>query len=139
MNDFEAMGGEAGLRAIVDDFVERCFRDVMIGFLFQRADKERIKRFEYEHATAFLGVGEYTGRSLRHAHMRHQILGGQFARRRRLLEQTLLEHGVPAELVARFLAHQDALRPLITGDPDSSTCIGAPPEPEPSGGRDGGA
>jgi truncated hemoglobin YjbI len=127
MDELEAIGGEAGLRAILDDFVDRCTRDVMIGFLFRRADPERIKRFELEHALEFLGKGRYGGKPIREAHARHAILGGQFARRRKLLEDTLRDHGAPESFIARFLAHQDALRPLVTPDADASTCVGGKP------------
>ena len=65
MSNFEELGGEPKLRAIVDDFVDRCFDDMMIGFLFQRADRDRIKRFEYEHAAEHLGADvQYGGRPL---------------------------------------------------------------------------
>jgi truncated hemoglobin YjbI len=52
---YEALGGEAKLRDVIDDFVERVFADIMIGFFFASADKARIKRFEFEHASALPG------------------------------------------------------------------------------------
>ncbi|HEX5659356.1 MAG TPA: group 1 truncated hemoglobin [Polyangiales bacterium] len=123
MTYFQQIGGEPALRAIIDEFVDRIFADTMIGFFFQRANKERIKRFEYEHAGVFLGAPiEYGGRDLREAHQRHPIMGGQFARRRRILETTLEKHGVPAEIRDAWLAHQDALRGEVTTDPEGE-CI----------------
>jgi hemoglobin len=114
---FDEMGGELALRAIIDDFVERVFADTMIGFLFARANKARIKQFEYEHAAAFLGAGTaYSGRDLAQAHKRHPILGGHFGRRRQILKQTLEKHGVPAHIVDSWLAHQDSLREQVTAD-----------------------
>jgi hemoglobin len=122
MTHFEQIGGAVALSVIIDEFVERICADTMIGFLFARVDKARLKRMEYEHAAAFLGAGvAYSGRELGAAHARHPILGGHFARRRTILEQTLKKHGVPAEVVAAWLAHQDALRPLITKD-DVTQC-----------------
>jgi hemoglobin len=119
MTYFEQLGGEPALRAIIEEFVDRIFADTMIGFFFQRANKERIKRFEYEHAAVFLGAPvEYTGRDLAEAHKRHPIMGGQFARRRRILETTLEKYGVPADIRAAWLAHQDALRGEVTADPE---------------------
>jgi hypothetical protein len=35
--------------------VDRTFDDMMIGFFFARASRERVKEFEYQHAAAFLG------------------------------------------------------------------------------------
>lgn len=124
MSHFEELGGEPALRAIVDDFVDRCFDDMMIGFLFQRADRDRIKRFEYEHAAEHLGAGtRYEGRPLGEAHGPHRIFGGQFARRRQILIETLRDHGVPGSVIDAWVAHQDTLRPLITKD-EGSECQG---------------
>jgi hemoglobin len=114
---FDEIGGEPALRAIIEAFVDRVFADTMIGYLFARANKERVKRFEYEHAAAFLGAGiPYGGRDLAEAHKRHPIMGGHFGRRRQILKQTLEKHGVPAHIVEAWLAHQDALRDQVTTD-----------------------
>jgi hemoglobin len=118
---FDEIGGEPALRAIIGDFVDRVFADTMIGFLFARANKERIKRFEYEHAAAFLGGGAYTGRDLAEAHKRHPIMGGHFGRRRQILKLTLEKHAVPAHIREAWLAHQDALRAEVTAD-DVTQC-----------------
>ncbi|MDB4987726.1 MAG: hypothetical protein JWN04_2904 [Myxococcaceae bacterium] len=115
---FDEIGGEIGLRAVIDEFVERVFADTMIGFLFARANKARIKRFEYDHAAVFLGapLAVYAGQDLALAHKRHPILGGHFGRRRQLLKLTLEKHGVPAHIRDAWLAHQDALREQVTSD-----------------------
>jgi truncated hemoglobin YjbI len=121
MTLFQELGGEPKLRAIIDDFVDRCFADVMIGFLFARADRNRIKRFEYEHAAKHLGAPiEYAGRPLDEAHRPHRIFGGQFDRRRQILIETLRDHGAPESVVTAWIAHQDSLRHAITKDPDSN-------------------
>jgi len=121
MSLFEQLGGEPKLRAIVDDFVDRCFDDMMIGFLFIRAERDRIKRFEYEHAANHLGAPvEYGGRPLDEAHRPHRIFGGQFDRRRQILIETLRDHDTPHEVSDAWVDHQDSLRALITNDPDSN-------------------
>lgn len=118
MTYFEELGGEARLVAIIDEFVERLFADTMIGFLFARTSKERLKRLEYEHAASFLGANvTYTGRPLREAHRRHPIMGGHFGRRRQILKTTLQKHGVPPHIIEAWLAHQDALKDEVTTDP----------------------
>ena len=117
MSHFDEIGGEPALRLIIDDFVDRVFSDTMIGFLFARASKERVKRFEYEHAAQFLGAGvAYGGRDLAEAHKRHPIMGGHFGRRRQILKLTLERHGVPEHVRDAWLAHQDALREEVTTD-----------------------
>jgi truncated hemoglobin YjbI len=121
MTLFEQLGGEPKLRAIVNDFVDRCFDDMMIGFLFTRAERSRIKRFEYEHAAQHLGAAiEYGGKALDRAHGPHRIFGGQFDRRRQILIDTLRDHDAPDEILEAWISHQDSLRSLITKDPDSN-------------------
>ncbi len=117
MTRFEQIGGETKLRAIIDEFIDRVFADTMIGFLFARANKERVKRFEYEHAAELLGAPvTYSGRELREAHKRHPILGGHFARRRQILKNVLTKHSVDAEVISWWLAEVDALREQVTSD-----------------------
>jgi truncated hemoglobin YjbI len=114
---FDELGGEPVLRRIVDQFVDRVFDDVMIGFFFRNASRERIKQKEYEFAARHLGADvEYTGRPIAEAHAAHPIMGGQFMRRLKILEDTLLEHGVPPRVREHWLRHTEKLRPLVTRD-----------------------
>ena len=113
---FEQLGGEAVLRPIIDDFVERMVKDVMIGFFFIRVDRDRLKAMEYTFTARFLGADvPYAGKTIRDAHAPHPIMGGQFDRRRKILEETIRAHGVAAEIEAAWLAHVDKLRPQVTG------------------------
>jgi hemoglobin len=114
---FDRMGGEPVLRAVIDEFVDRVFDDLMIGFMFRRANRARVKRFEYEHAAEFLGADvSYGGRPLGDVHRPHRVMGGQFARRKEILRQVLVKHDVPADVVSAWLDHVDSLRALITAD-----------------------
>jgi truncated hemoglobin YjbI len=116
-SDFDRLGGEPVLRSIVDRFVDRCFDDVMIGFHFRRASRERVKRFEYEHAAEHLGAGvAYGGRPIREAHGPHAIFGGHFERRLVILREVLDAHGIPEDVRERWLAVQRALRGDVTAD-----------------------
>jgi hemoglobin len=115
---YERIGAEPGLRAIIDDFIDRVFDDVLIGFFFRNASKSRIKEFEFQHASEFLGgPAVYRGRPLRELHARHPIMGGHFARRLQILRQVLVAHGVPAEVASAWVDHNAALRGEITGHP----------------------
>lgn len=119
---FDELGGEPKLRAIVDDFVDRVFEDVLIGFLFRSANRERIKAKEYEHAAEHLGAPvRYSGRPLRQAHAPHPILGGHFARRLQILRETLADHGAPEAVIQHFVAHTESLRSEITRS-EASDC-----------------
>ncbi|MCC6874566.1 MAG: group 1 truncated hemoglobin [Sandaracinaceae bacterium] len=112
--------GEEKLRAIIHDFVERVFADVMIGFMFRNVSRERLEAMEYQHAAAHLGGPvRYEGRELKSAHAAHRIFGGQFARRSKILDDVLRAHGVDDDLRAAWLAHLETLRPLITTDAGS--------------------
>lgn len=120
MSDFERIGGEPALRAIIDEFVDRMFDDLMIGFFFRRASRERIKEMELQHAAEHLGAGTaYGGRPLRDAHAAHRIMGGHFERRKKILRDVLDAHGVPADVRDAWIAHVESLRGEVTPDPGS--------------------
>jgi len=111
------LGGEAVLREVITDFIGRVTGDVMIGFHFRGVDRSRLIELEFEFARRHLGgQGIYTGRPLHKAHGPHRILGGQFNRRLRILDQTLQDHGVPEEVRRAWLEHNEALREQITQD-----------------------
>ena len=94
------------------------FDDVMIGFFFRKVARKHIKELEYQHAAQFLGGPvEYRGRPLREAHKAHPIMGGQFARRKRLLEQALQAHNAPQDIIDAWLAHTESLRNEVTRGP----------------------
>lgn len=117
---YERLGGEAGLRAIVNAFMDRVFEDRMIGFFFRNVDKGRIKEMEYQFTARLLGADiEYLGRPLDQAHARHPIMGGQFARRQQILKETLESFAVPEPIRRAWLDHNESLRPLITRDAGS--------------------
>jgi hemoglobin len=117
---FEQLGGEQQLRLIINAFIDSVFDDRMIGFFFHKADRQRIKDMEYQLAAHFLGAQvEYQGRPLDQVHAKHPIMGGHFARRRQILKETLDLYHVPDPIKQAWLAHTDALRPLITPQKDS--------------------
>jgi hemoglobin len=114
---FEQLGGAVSLRAIIDDFIDRVFADAMIGFMFQSADRQRIKAKEFEFAARHLGATlPYTGRPLPEVHAKHRIMGGQFARRLHILRETLADHGAPEAVSQHWLEHTEKMRPLLTRD-----------------------
>jgi len=114
---FEQLGGEAILRALIARFVDRMFEDVMIGYLFRAADRERVKAKEYEFAARHLGAElPYTGRPLDEAHRAHRITGGQFMRRLQILKETLAEFQAPPEVSEHFIAHTLSLQAQITNN-----------------------
>ena len=115
-SDFELVGGERGLRAIIAEFTQAVFDDVMIGFLFEGKPKRRIVEMEYRLSAEQLGGPvRYDGRSMSAAHGKLPIMGGHFLRRRKILENTLVAHRVDAGVIERWLGHVDALRDEVLG------------------------
>jgi hemoglobin len=132
---FDRLGGEAALRAIIARFVDRMFDDLMIGYLFRAADRERVKAKEYEFAARHLGAPvSYTGRAIDEAHRAHRITGGQFMRRLQILKETLAAFQAPPEVIAHFVSHTLSLQAEITDnaldqcDPQHKNRSGSVPE-----------
>lgn len=112
--------GPATLREVVTDFYARLFGDLMIGFLFEGKDRQRLIEREYEFTASFLGGDvKYTGRSMRAAHAASPIFGGHFERRLQILRETLRDHAVDPEVQQVWIDHQLALRAQITPDKGS--------------------
>ena len=111
---FDRIGGDA-LRAVLRDFYDRVFADVMIGYMFADRNKERLIAKEWELTAALLGAPvRYTGRPMPEAHAAHNILGGHFDRRLQILRETLADHGVDAEVQQVWIDHTLALRDQVT-------------------------
>jgi hemoglobin len=117
---FDKIGGDV-LRAVIADFYDRVFRDVMIGFMFQGKDKQHLIAREWELVAALLGAPgvTYTGRPMRTAHAQHTIFGGHFERRLQILRETLRDHAVDAAVQQAWIDHTLALRAQITRDTGS--------------------
>jgi len=112
---FDALGGEPALRALISRFVDRMFDDIMIGYLFRAADRERVKAKEYEFAARHLGAAVvYTGRPIADAHRAHRITGGQFMRRLQILKETLSAFQAPAHVSQHWVEHTLSLQAQIT-------------------------
>ena len=111
---YQEIGGLEKLKEIINSFVDRMFDDVMIGFFFRKADKERIKEKEFEFVAQFLGAEiKYSGTPLPEAHLKHRIMGGQFSRRKQILKETFEEYHVPKHIIDALLEHTENFRMLI--------------------------
>lgn len=121
--------GPEPLRAVIADFYDRIFADVMIGFMFAGKDRAHLVEREYELTAKLLGAPNitYRGMPMRTAHAKHTIFGGQFERRLQILKETLAAHSVPADVQRVWLEHTLALRPQVTHD-RGSECTDPPPK-----------
>lgn len=130
--------GEAKLRAVLVEFYDRVFADVMIGFMFAGKDRAHLIERELEFTANFLGAPDvvYRGQPIRTAHAKHTIFGGQFERRLQILKQTLAAHAVDPEVQRVWIEHTLALRSQVTHD-RGSECADPPAklsiaQPDPS-------
>jgi hemoglobin len=128
--------GPDKLRAVIADFYDRIFADVMIGFLFQGKSKQTLIDREYEFTANLLGADvKYTGRPMRVAHAQSPIFGGHFERRLQILRETMRDHGVDPAVQQVWLDHSYALRDQITSDKGSeckdTSVVATPPQPDP--------
>ena len=116
VSDFERLGGEEGVRRIIGSFTQKVYNDAMIGFFFHGKDHDRITEMEYRHAAEYLGGPVvYDGKPIAKAHRSLGIMGGQFLRRRKILENTLVEQGVTEDIRTRWLAHVDSFANAVLG------------------------
>lgn len=114
---FDRIGGEQ-LRAVITDFYDRVFADVMIGYMFEGRDRQRLIDMEWQLTARFLGGEDrYTGKPIREAHAPLRIFIGQFDRRLQILRNTLRDHQVDPAVAQAWIEHQVALRDqVIAGD-----------------------
>ena len=118
-SDFEKLGGEAGLKAHIRAFIARAHGDLIIGYLFQRVDLDRLVERETEFAARHLGgTVEYAGRPLGQVHGPLRINTGHFRRRHVLLANTLRERGVEEDIIERWLEAERPMLSLITTGKD---------------------
>jgi len=115
---YEDAGGEEVIRQILTSFYDAVFKDIMIGFHFMKADKERLIRVETQMTCIALGAShiKYEGKPIRAAHAPHPILGGQFERRLQILREAMEKHQLPQHVRDAWIEHNQKLRPQVTAD-----------------------
>lgn len=76
---FERIGGEARLKATVDEFTNVILADDRINFTFANADINKFKKLLFEQLCALTqGPCTYTGRNMHEAHLKLNINNAQF-------------------------------------------------------------
>jgi truncated hemoglobin YjbI len=100
------------------------FDDLMIGFMFVRASRGRVKAMEFEFAARHLGGPvQYTGRPMGEAHAPHPINPAHFNRRLKILRDTLEELGLPENVRAHWIRNTEALRDQILSKSGEEACV----------------
>jgi truncated hemoglobin YjbI len=105
-------GGEAKLQAILRDFYTRMSSDTMLGFFFEGRDLHAIADKQAGFLLRAMGArASYAGKPPAQAHTAlPPILAGHFDRRLRILEATLMDHGVSAEDIRTWVSFEQAFR-----------------------------
>lgn len=93
---YERLGGEQGLRKIVNDILDKNFNNPRIGHHFKDVDMNKLKQLVFEFFS--MGTGgphTYTGRDMRSAHARLGINEKDFNIGNEDVSIALKENGIP--------------------------------------------
>lgn len=97
---YEEIGSHKALVAVVDDFYERVLDDPGLAVFFKGTNMSRLKGMQVEFfATALGGPDEYSGRSMKDAHLGLGIGQRHFDLVATHLNEALSGAGVPQETV----------------------------------------
>lgn len=111
---YDRLGGQAGIRAVVDDFYDRLLADELVGPLFADADMERLRRTQTDFLCAAAGGPEsYDAPPPREAHLHVPFEPAHLERAVEHLRASLDAAGVPEEdaeaVVGAITRHTDDL------------------------------
>ena len=126
MSIYDALGGDAGLRDLVDDLADRMAADAVLGPLFAGVDRELLQRHRVSYLSAVLGGPEqYLGQSMRDAHRSLHLTDEHMNRFLQLVATSLTAAEVAPEPAQAVLELLDRLRPVIV-DPSSGGDVNRP-------------
>lgn len=112
---YERYGGFPTARRIVSDFYERVLDSDVVSHHFENIDMDRL----IEHQTRFIAflmggpAAGYTDEHLAHVHSKFGITLPEFDEMVALLTETLEDHGMGAEDVAKIGAELRRREPVI--------------------------
>lgn len=117
---YERIGGEAAVNAAVDRFYEKVLADDRIRHFFEGVDMAKQHRMQKGFFTfAFGGPAHYSGRGMEAAHRRLvNELGLNDSHYDAVMENlgaTLVELGVPDELIAEAAGIAESVRAAVLG------------------------
>jgi len=98
-------GGEPGLTALMDDFMDRLLADPRTREFFEFSDQPRVKRQLVEQFCVILGGDcHYSGRSMAESHEGLQIRRAEFNALVECLQDAMDARGIPFSAQNRLLA-----------------------------------
>jgi hemoglobin len=92
---YERLGGEAKIRKIADDILDKNYNNPHIGHHFQKVDMKKLKQLVFEFLS--MGTGgphQYTGRDMRSSHTSLNISEDDFQQGNADILLALEENGV---------------------------------------------
>ena len=102
---FDQFGGEAGLTALMEEFMAQLLKDPRTKSFFENVDQKAVKRHLVEQFCAILGGGcEYTGRDMKSAHEGLGIERAQFNALVEDLQIAMEKRGIPFRAQNQLLA-----------------------------------
>jgi truncated hemoglobin YjbI len=122
---YDEMGGEAGLRRVLQALYDRLFDDPMIGFFFAGKNKAELIEHQLWFTARFLGgPSRYEGRSLPDAHAPLPILPAHFDRRHTILKEVLDAESVPQAVEDEWLRVDQSLKHAIVKSGEEARRLG---------------
>ena len=102
---FRALGGQAGIDAIVGDFVPRLVADPRTGEFFRKTDQAHLKLMLAQQFCVVSGGGcIYTGLPMKKAHENIDVAKGDFNALVEVLQASMSARGVPFSTQNQLLA-----------------------------------
>lgn len=102
---FRALGGQAGIARIVDDFVPRLVADPRLSEFFKKARQEHLRQMLAQQFCQVSGGGcTYTGLPMKLAHQDMDISKGDFNALVEVLQASMDAQGVPFATQNQLLA-----------------------------------
>ncbi len=102
---FRALGGQAGIARIVDDFVPRLVADPRLSEFFKKARQEHLRQMLAQQFCQVSGGGcAYTGLPMKLAHQDMDISKGDFNALVEVLQASMDAQGVPFATQNQLLA-----------------------------------
>lgn len=109
---YDRLGGNEGIRAVVDEFYDRLLTDDELGPFFEGADVERLRRTQTDFLCEAAGGPEtYDAAPVREAHLHVPFTPDHIERAVELLYESLDAFDVPeedADVVVRAVAAYEA-------------------------------
>lgn len=108
---YERLGGEEGVRKIVNDILDRNLNNPVIGHHFQKVDMDKLKQLVFEFFS--MGIGgphTYTGRDMRTAHTNLNISEVDFLRGNYDVVLALEDNGVGEAEKNEVIAILDSMK-----------------------------